>query len=308
MITERDLVGCRCFTIENGDLSLTVSEYGATAMSLTRDGTELLLGFDSIRGYEKSDAFVGGIVGRWANRIGGAAFELNGRRFELCANEGENCLHGGNDGKAWNKRLWSGKADGEVSVCFTLNSPDGDNGFPGALAACVEYTLMPDRVRIDFSGVSDADTYFCPTSHIYFSLGEKNILGAEMQINATGHLEVDSALIPTGRILPMEGDFNFTSPRQIGRDYDDCFVLDGAHACTVQTDEITLKVFTNYPALQFYTGTYLDCGIAPNAGFAVEPQFFPDTPNRPEFPDALLKAGEKFTKYVEFVFESGIKE
>lgn len=308
MITERDLVGCRCFTIENGDLSLTVSEYGATAMSLTRDGTELLLGFDSIRGYEKSDAFVGGIVGRWANRIGGAAFELNGRRFELCANEGENCLHGGNDGKAWNKRLWSGKADGEVSVCFTLNSPDGDNGFPGALTACVEYTLMPDRVRIDFSGVSDADTYFCPTSHIYFSLGEKNILGAEMQINATGHLEVDSGLIPTGRILPMEGDFDFTSPRQIGRDYDDCFVLDGAHACTVQTDEITLKVFTNYPALQFYTGTYLDCGIAPNAGFAVEPQFFPDTPNRPEFPDALLKAGEKFAKYLEFVFESGIKE
>ena len=308
MITERDLVGCRCFTIENGDLSLTVSEYGATAMSLTRDGTELLLGFDSIRGYEKSDAFVGGIVGRWANRIGGAAFELNGRRFELCANEGENCLHGGNDGKAWNKRLWSGKADGEVSVCFTLNSPDGDNGFPGALTACVEYTLMPDRVRIDFSGVSDADTYFCPTSHIYFSLGEKNILGAEMQINATGHLEVDSGLIPTGRILPMDGDFDFTSPRQIGRDYDDCFVLDGAHACTVQTDEITLKVFTNYPALQFYTGTYLDCGIAPNAGFAVEPQFFPDTPNRPEFPDALLKAGEKFTKYLEFVFESGIKE
>lgn len=308
MITERDLVGCRCFTIENGDLSLTVSEYGATAMSLTRDGTELLLGFDSIRGYEKSDAFVGGIVGRWANRIGGAAFELNGRRFELCANEGENCLHGGNDGKAWNKRLWSGKADGEVSVCFTLNSPDGDNGFPGALTACVEYTLMPDRVRIDFSGVSDADTYFCLTSHIYFSLGEKNILGAEMQINATGHLEVDSALIPTGRILPMEGDFDFTSPRRIERDYDDCFVLDGAHACTVQTDEITLKVFTNYPALQFYTGTYLDCGIAPNAGFAVEPQFFPDTPNRPEFPDALLKAGEKFTKYLEFVFESGIKE
>ena len=303
MITERDLIGCRCFTIENGDLSLTVSEYGATAMSLTRDGTELLLGFDSIRGYEKSEAFIGGIVGRWANRIGGAAFELDGKRFELCANEGANCLHGGDSGKGWNKRLWSGKADGDVSVCFTLNSPDGDNGFPGALTACVEYTLMPDRVRIDFSGVSDADTYFCPTSHIYFSLGEKNILGAEMQINATGHLEVDSRLIPTGRILPMEGDFDFSSPRQIARDYDDCFVLDGAHACTVRSSDITLKVFTDYPALQFYTGTYLDGGYAPNAGFAVEPEFFPDTPNRPEFPNALLRAGEKFTKYLEFVFE-----
>ena len=162
---------------------------------------------------------------------------------------------------------------------------------------------MPDRVRIDFSGVSDADTYFCPTSHIYFSLGEKNILGAEMQINATGHLEVDSGLIPTGRILPMEGDFDFSSPRQIARDYDDCFVLDGAHACTVRTSDITLKVFTDYPALQFYTGTYLDGGYAPNAGFAVEPEFFPDTPNRPEFPNALLRAGEKFTKYLEFVFE-----
>ena len=303
MITESKMVGCRCFTIENGNLSLTVSEFGATALSLKRDGREMLLGFQSIRGYEQSGAYIGAIVGRWANRIGGAAFELNGRRFELCANEGKNCLHGGNDGKPWNKRLWKGQAESEVRVSFTLLSPDGDNGFPGSLTARVDYTLLPDRVRIDLSGVSDADTYYAPTSHIYFSLGEENILDAMMQINSSGHLEVDGELIPTGRILPAEGDFDFSSLRRIAGNYDDCFVIDGAPACTVKTQEVTLKVFSDYPALQFYTGAFLDCGIPANAGFAVEPEFFPDTPNRPEFPNAQLKAGENFSRYIEFVFE-----
>lgn len=303
MIKEMNSIGCRCYLIENGNMTLTVSEYGATAISLTRDGVEMILGFRSIGGYERSSAYIGGIVGRWANRIGGAAFELDGKRYELNANEGANCLHGGDDGKPWHKRLWSGRVTGDVSVVFTLSSPDGDNGFPGNLTASVEYTLMPDRVRIDFSGVSDADTYYCPTSHIYFSLGEKNILGAEMQINASGHLEVDEGLIPTGMILPMSGDFDFTSPRLIGRDYDDCFILCAAPACTVKTRDVTLKVFTDMPALQFYTGTYLDSGISPNAGLAVEPEFFPDTPNNPGFPDALLKAGQKYASYIEFVLE-----
>ena len=116
-------------------------------------------------------------------------------------------------------------------------------------------------------------------------------------------LDVDGELIPTGRILPAEGDFDFSSLRRIAGNYDDCFVIDGAPACTVKTQEVTLKVFSDYPALQFYTGAFLDCGIPANAGFAVEPEFFPDTPNRPEFPNALLKAGENFSRYIEFVFE-----
>lgn len=305
MIAESDFSGWKSFTIENRRLALTVTEYGATALSLKLDGREMILGFDSIEGYERSGAFIGGIVGRWANRIGGAAFDLNGKRYEICANEGQNCLHGGIEGMAWNKRRWNGKTEDGDRVSFTLFSPDGDNGFPGALEARVDYTLMSDRVRIDFTGVSNADTYYCPTSHIYFSLGEKNILGTEIKIRSSGHLEVDDGLIPTGRILPATGDFDFSVLRTIGRDYDDCFVLaDGWPACTVKTDKIGMKVFTDYPALQFYTGTYLDCGIAPNAGLAVEPEFFPDTPNRPEFPNAVLKAGERFTKYLEYVFES----
>lgn len=303
MIRESDFFGYRCFTIENGALALTLTEYGATALSLRRGGRELILGFRTLEEYEKSGAFVGGIVGRWANRIGGAAFELEGKRYAICANEGVNCLHGGDEGRFWNKRRWEGKAEGENSVSFTLLSPDGDNGFPGTLTATARYTLLPDRVRLDFFGQSDRDTYYAPTSHIYFSLGEENILGAEMQIHASGHLEVDSGLIPTGKILPTEGDFDFSTPRRIERDYDDCFVLNGSPACTLRTKDVTLRLFTDFPALQFYTGKFLDGGIAPNAGLAVEPEFYPDTPNKPQFPDALLRSGERFEKYLEFVFD-----
>jgi aldose 1-epimerase len=303
MIRIGEFDGYKSFTIEKGEISLTVTEYGATATSLKFRGREMILGFDSIEGYEKSTAFIGAIVGRFANRIGGAAFTLNGERFALCANEGSNTLHGGDAGGSWHRRRWTGEAEGEDRVAFTLYSPDGDNGFPGALTATAEYRVTDCGVRIDFSGVSDRDTYYAPTSHIYFSLGEENILGAEMQINAPGHLEVDGGLIPTGRVLPVEGEFDFTAPRRSGRDYDDCFVLGGEKACTARAGDVKLTLYTDFPALQFYTGTWLDGGWARNAGFAIEPEFYPDTPNKPEFPDALLRAGTLFSKYLEFVFE-----
>ena len=303
MVREESFFGYGRYTIENGALSLRVAEYGASILSLKLNGEEQVLGFSTLEDYEKSTAFIGAIVGRWANRIGKAAFELNGERYALCANEKGNTLHGGEEGKSWNKRRWTGKVENDCAVSFTLVSPDGDNGFPGEMTVRVLYTVMPDRIRLDFEGVSDKDTFFCPTSHVYFSLGEDTILGAAIAINAFGHLEVDDALIPTGKILPSEGEFDFSSLRTIGRDYDDCFCLKGEEACTVQTADRKLTLYTDYPALQFYTGKYLDGGFAPNAGFAIEPQFYPDTPNKPEFPDALLRAGEKFKKYLEFVIE-----
>ena len=303
MVRQGDFFGFQSYTIENGDLCLRVAEYGASILSLKLRGEELVLGFPDLEGYEKSTAYLGAIVGRWANRIGGARFTLDGRRYELCANERGNTLHGGDEGKAWNKRRWTGKIEGDHAVSFTLRSPDGDNGFPGEMTARVMYTVMPNRIRLDFEGLSDKDTFFCPTSHVYFSLGEENILGVRLQINASGHLEVDEALIPTGKILPTEGDFDFSALRVVEKDYDDCFCLTGEEACTVRTGKHKLTLFTDFPALQFYTGKYLDGGIAPNAGFAVEPEYYPDTPNRPAFPDALLKAGEQFRKYLEFVIE-----
>lgn len=295
--------GINCFTLENERLSLTVTEYGASALSLRFDGREMILGYGSLSDYEASGSCAGGVVGRFANRIGGASFVLEGRRYALDANDGPNTLHGGAAGKPWHKRLWRGERDGEDAVVFTLLSPDGDNGFPGTVEARVRYLLGVNGVRMEFWGKSDRDTYFAPTSHIYFSLGERSVFDVEMQINARARLEVGRDLIPTGRILPAEGAYDFTSPRKIERDYDDCFILGGTPACTARTERVTLWLFTDFPALQFYTGRYLDCGISPNAGFAVEPEFYPDTPNKPDFPSALLRAGESFKRYLEFVFE-----
>lgn len=304
MIRESDFFGYRCFTIENDLLCLRLTEYGATALSLCYEGREMILGFDALSDYEVSSACLGGIVGRFANRIGGAAFTLDGVRYALCDNDRGNTLHGGSEGKPWHKRRWRGEICGEDTVSFTLLSPDGDNGFPGELEARVAYSIKDNRVKLCFSGCPTKDTVFAPTSHIYFSLGEENILGVNMQIGASGHLEVDSALIPTGEILPAEGDFDFSRLRPIARDYDDAFVLTGkGAACIARTERVCLTLYTDYPALQLYTGTFLDGGLAPNAGFAIEPEQYPDAPNKPHFPSALIKAGESFSKYLEFVFD-----
>ena len=267
MVREENFFGYGSYTIDNGALSLRVTEYGASILSLRLGGEEQVLGFSTLEDYEKSTAFIGATVGRWANRIGGAAFSLNGERYELCANEKGNTLHGGDAGKPWNKRRWTGKIESENAVSFTLVSPNGDNGFPGEMTVRVLYTVLPDRVRMDFAGVSDRDTFFCPTSHVYFSLGEDTILGASIRINAFGHLDVDDALIPTGKILPTEGDF--VLPRQGGLQR---YVWPGDADCFLEAlDELA--------------------------------QSRADTPNKPDFPDALLRAGEKFSKYLEFVIE-----
>ena len=303
MVRTGDFFGFPCFTIKNGCLSLTVTEFGATALSLRFHGREMILGFDTLAEYEESDSCAGGIVGRFANRVGGAAFTLGGERYALCANERGNTLHGGTDGTIWHKRRWKGEICGENAVAFSLHSPDRDNGFPGELTARAVYTVTEKSVRIDFSGCPSKDTLYAPTSHIYFSLGEDNILGVQMQINASGHLDVDGALIPTGEILPTEGDFDFSSPRPIGRNFDDAFVLCSSPACVAQTDGVRLSLFTDYPVLQLYTGEFLDGKLAPNAGFAIEPEQYPDAPNKPQFPNAVVRAGESFSKYLEFVFE-----
>ena len=303
MVSENTFFGHRAFTLENGGLSLRVTEYGATILSLKKDGKELVVSFDDIEKYERSGSYLGAIVGRYANRISGASFDIGGERFALDANERGNTLHGGNDGGPWNKRDWHGERAGDDAVAFTLLSPDGDNGFPGELRAGVIYTLLPDRLRIDFSGVSDRDTYYAPTSHVYFSLGLGDIRDATMQMDSDAHLEMGEGLIPTGRLLGNAGDFNFSKPRRIARDFDDCFTLRSGRFCTAEGDGVRLSLYTDYPAVQFYTGAFLDCGLAPNAGFAIEPEFYPDSPNRPEFPSALLRAGEKFSKYLEFVIE-----
>ena len=301
MIKELPFGDCRLFVLSNDELELRVTDLGATVVSLRYKGREMVLGYDSPQLYREKGAYLGAAIGRYANRIGGAAFTLNGRRYELPANEGKNQLHGGP--KSFEQRLWEAEPQQDGSLLFSLFSPDGDNGYPGNLRAALRYSLSGAALRLDFEADSDADTVYAPTSHMYFDLsGRGAVLDARLFVNADAYLEVDEGLIPTGRLLPTAGDFDLNSLRRVERDYDHCFVLRGTHACTMADGGVRLDVFTDLPAVQIYTGAFLPPPHAANGGLAIEPEFFPDSPNRPAFPSTLLRAGEHFHRWATYRF------
>ena len=290
----------RQYILESEELRVSVMELGATVTGIDFCGRRVGLGYEHPEDYLTHGAYLGAIVGRFANRIGGGSFSLNGRHVELQRNEGGNTLHGGPD--SWDRRLWQSRIEGE-SVLFTLVSPDGDNGFPGRVTAAVRYTVTGGELRIDFEGDSDADTVFAPTSHMYFNLrGEGSVLDTCMRIPARGVLEVDDALIPTGRVLPAEGEFDFSRLRPVDQNYDHAFVLEGTRACEAISGGVRLTLDTDFPALQFYTGAFLGEPFGANGGFAVEPECYPDAPNHSDFPSALLRAGEHFHRYAVYCF------
>ncbi len=301
MITTSDFDGYGLYTLSSDELEVSVTELGATVTRLCWRGRTLSLGYGSAAEYLAGQSFLGEIVGRFANRIGGGAFELDGRRWELVKNEGGNTLHSGG---AFGKRRWRSAVEGD-SVVFTLLSPDGDMGFPGELTARVRYTVAGGALRIDFEGEAAADTVYAPTTHMYFNLdGSDDVRGHMLELNAAGVLETDAALIPTGRVLPAAGDFDFSAPRRIARDYEHCFLLTGETACRVSADGVRMTLRTDFPAVQFYTGAFLEPAIGAHRGFAVEPEFCPDSPNKPSFPSATLRKGEHFRKYAEYRFET----
>lgn len=302
MISQERFDGYEQYVIASERLRVAVMGLGATVTSLRFEGRELTLGYGSAGEYLRGESYIGAVVGRYANRIGGARFSIGGREYRLTANENGNQLHGGPE--AFDKRVWRGEVnDSENAVRFTLDSPDGENGYPGNLRAAVTYSVEGARLRLDFEGESDADTVFGPTAHMYFNLGGgDNILDTALRINASGWVEADGELIPTGRILPAEGEFDFRAPRAIGRDYDHCFLLDGRDACAAEAGGLRLALRTDYPALQLYTGSALAGAHRKNQGFAIEPEFVPDSPNRPEFPSPLLRRGEVFHRFAEYTF------
>lgn len=289
------------YVVRSGDLELSVMDLGATVTSLQYRGQELALHYDAAEAYLSKVPYICSAIGRYANRIGKARFILNDREYVLPANEGRNQLHGGPD--AYDRRVWHGESVGESAVRFELDSPDGDNGFPGNLTAAVTYSLSGESFRIDFEGLSDADTHYAPTSHMYFVLdGTKSCLETELMIHADQYVEIDSELIPTGRLLPVDGDFDFRTPRPIGRDYDHCFVLTSSHACTVRAGGVSIELHTDFPAVQIYTASAMEEPFQSNCALAIEPEFFPDSPHHPAFPSTVLKKGEKLHKYAEFRF------
>ncbi len=315
-------------TNKNG-VKARIATYGGTLVSLEvpdRNGrfADILLGHDSLDGFlnRKTNPYFGTLVGRYANRIGGAAFTLDGVRYQLAKNDGENTLHGGL--KGLDAVVWKAepvKGPEGIGLKLTYTSPDGDEGYPGNLSCTVVYTLSDlDELKIGYEATSDKATPVNLTNHAYFNLagqGEGDILGHEAMLNSDEYLEGTAALIPTGKILQVKGTpYDFTTPKLIGADiakapggYDNCFILRGGGGALALAARVTdpstgrtMEILTTEPAIQFYTSNFLDGSITGKGGkaykqhygFCLETQQYPDAPNQPDFPSTILRPGEVF--------------
>ena len=311
------------YTIKSGKLEVDVCEAGARINAIRVNGTDITFGFNSVDEYAKSSCFAGATIGRVTNRIANGRFTLNGKEYSLNINNGENHLHGGNEG--FDKKLFTVTEEGENSVTMEYLSVDGEENYPGNLKLTVKFAVENDSLKIEYSAVSDRDTLWCPTNHAYFNLdGESHgdCRGNLLQINADYYTPVDGGLIPTGGKRAVKGTpFDFTSARKIGEyfgkeelqptlGYDHNFVLNGEHAAHAESvlTGIKMDIYTDMPCIQFYSGGQLG-GVAGKsgkynkwAGFCLEPQFCPNAINMDGFEKPLLKKGEVKNHYIKFVF------
>lgn len=297
----------------------------------------MTFGFDTATRYLAGSHYFGAIVGRFANRIAKGRFSLGGRNYTLATNNGPNSLHGGEVG--FDKRIWRGEpmtvTDGKGAK-FTLVSPDGEEGYPGRVTVSTTYVWTSDhRLIVDYHASTTAPTPFNITQHAYWNLGgaaeAKSVLDHTLAIDADRYLPVDDTLIPTGELAPVAATpFDFRQAKPIGRDidadnpqlelgggFDHNWVLNGSDlrraAVLVDPDSgRRMTLLTDQPGLQFYSGNFLDgtvTGKANNAypyrsAVALETQHFPDSPNQPGFPNAILCPGEDFHSRTVFTFDT----
>jgi aldose 1-epimerase len=300
------------WTLERGGTRVRVLTYGGIIQSAEvpdRSGRRepVALGFDGLQGYlDHPGPYFGALVGRYANRIAGAGFTLDGRTYRLARNNPPNSLHGGDTG--FDKRVWEA-AEVAHGVRLSLVSADGDEGYPGRLAVSATYTLDESGgLRIAYEATTDAPTVVNLTNHTYWNLGGVGSGGAgghEVRIEAARFTPTDGAQIPTGAYEDVAGTrFDFRAARKLGAGIDHNYVLDkGRTAEPVEVAELSdaasgrvLSVATTEPGLQLYTADHFadDLPFAPGDGVALETQHFPDSPNRPEFPSTVLRPGEVY--------------
>jgi aldose 1-epimerase len=323
------------FTLTNKNgIEAKITNFGGIVVALKtpdRKGqfTDIVLGYDNVKGYEGDTAFFGALIGRYGNRIAKGQFTLNGKTYQIPLNDGPNALHGGPN--AFNKKVWTARDISTHStpmLQLTYLSKDGENGFPGNLNVQVTYSVTSNNeLRIDYAATTDKDTVLNLTNHSYFNLkgeGEGDILQHEVRLNANKFTPVDATLIPTGELKNVQGTpFDFRKSTAIGAridsddqqlkygwGYDHNWVLNGLGAgqlvIAARVHEATtgrvLEVLTDQPGVQFYSGNHMDGTIRgkggkvypKRGGLCLETQHYPDSPNHPAFPSTTLKAGEKF--------------
>jgi len=303
--------------LSGGRLEADILSYGATLRSLRFDGQPVVLSLGSLADYVAEGVYFGAIAGRFANRIAGGRFVLDGTVYQLPCNEaGRTHLHGGQRG--FSHRNWRVRAVGPTSVALDYDAADGEEGYPGALAASCTYAILAEGVLgITLEATCSRPTIVNLATHSYFNLdGGSSIIDHQLEIPAEYYLPVDADKIPTGKRLAVAGTpFDFRSRRRIGEfPYDHAFVLPEvangelrpvaclAGACS----GITLDIASTEPALQFYDGHMLNAGgHGARAGLCLEPQRFPDAPNHPDFPNAMLRPGEVYRQITQYRFRRG---
>ena len=299
------------YTLKGDNVELDVLDFGATIQSLFVDGINVVQSFESAEDYKVRDGYVCGVIGRVANRIAKAKFELNGKEYQLTQNEGKNQLHGGLQG--FHHKFYEVE-EIENGFKMTCVSPDGEDGYPGQLVFTVEFVLTGRTLHIGYSAVSDKDTIWAPTHHFYFNMngpvGYAN--SNELTIYADHYTPVDSELIPLGYMVDVTGTaFDFRKGKRIDKDktelgiYDHNFMLKGEHAATMVGDISGLKmeIYTDMPAMQMYTGAGVEETrkaekLADRGGVALEPQFAPNAINMEGFEKPILKANEEKRQYI----------
>ncbi len=326
------------YTFENKNgVVMEVSDFGATLYSLLvpdKEGNlcDVVLGYDDPLGYEgPAGTFFGATVGRNANRICKGKYTLNGKEYQLDTNNNGNNLHSGLD--FYSFRIWNVKETTENSITFSLHSPNGDQGYPGALNMDVTYTLTEDNaVQIDYYGVPDQDTIVNMTNHSYFNLNghaSGNVLDQEVWLDADSFTRADETSIPTGEIVPVEGTpMDFRVKKTVGRDIEEsyealvfgkgydhnwCLNNQGKFAKVAEMSSelsgITMEVYTDLPGVQIYTGNFIFAEAGKGGvvykqrqGMCFETQYYPDAINHDNFPSPVCKAGEVYQTRTTYKF------
>jgi len=287
--------------------------------------TDIVLGHDTAKDWETHGTYLGATCGRYANRIAGGRFTLDGRTIQLDRNEGEKSLHGGSQG--FDRKHWTIDSHSDTHVTFATTSPDGEMGYPGTLQARATYRIDGPTLTIEMTATTDAPTIVNLVNHAYFNLagqGQGDIMGHQLQVEASHYVPVDADLIPTGEVLTVANTaFDFRQPRLIGAqlpgpggfDHNLCLFApigaNGLRPCLTATDPSSgrrVQLSTTEPGVQLYTGAHFDgpgkqgARYPRFAGFAVETQRFPDSPNNPHFPSARLDPGQTYRHVMRFDF------